>query len=129
MSNNVNYDQFFVKNKLKILDRQLSSKITEKWLNNVFKWCHMSDTRHGMNFFSEYFYYHIQQLQLVVKTKFKGLNRPEKRLNDVLKWRHMYNTGHSIQKKFSEYFTYHISNNFNYDQLAVKTKFKGLKLQ
>ena len=45
--NNFNNDQLFEKTKFKDLKGQLSSKITEKLLIDVFELRHMSETGHG----------------------------------------------------------------------------------
>ena len=41
----------------------------------------------------------------------------------------MCDTGHGMQKIIFQNIPLIILNNFNYDQLVVKTKFKGLKRQ
>ena len=46
--NNFKYDQLVLKIKFKDLKRQLSSQITEKYLNEISKWRHMAETGHSM---------------------------------------------------------------------------------
>ena len=63
--NNFKYDQRFVKKHVSELKCQLSSRITEKWLNDVYKWRPMCNTGHGMQTkISKCSSYHIQQLQI-----------------------------------------------------------------
>ena len=71
--------------------------------------------------------------QLVVKTKFKGLKRQssgkitDRWLNDVCsKWRHCPTVGMVFKNFFLQNIPLITFNNFNFDQLVVKTKFKSL---
>ena len=62
-----------------------------------------------------------------MKNKFKGLKRQqsskitEKLLNDASKWRHMSESGHDIHMHFFQNIPLIILNNFNHDDIVVKT--------
>jgi hypothetical protein len=73
----------------------------------------MSDT--GLGMVSTDIYFRIQSSKI-----------SEKWPNDVTEWRHISNTRHGVQKLFFQNIPLIIFNNFNYDRLVMKTKFKGL---
>ena len=103
------------------------------------KWRHMPLGMVWKNFLLQnipfFIFKNFNHDQLVVKIKFKGLKRQlrsqitEKLLIEVSKWRHMSDTGHGMHKKNFQNIPFIIFNNFDHDQLLVKTNFKGLKWQ
>ena len=106
--NNFKFYKLGVETNFQGLKRQLSIKISEKWLNDVSRWRHISETGHGMQkcFFQNIslnIFNNINCDQFVVKTKFKALKRQfssqitKKWLNDVFKWRHMSDTGYDMK--------------------------------
>ena len=126
------WETFIVKTKYKGLQRKLRSKIIKNdkmtSLNDVI--CPAADMV-CKKLFSKYYFYHIQQLQqdrlVVSKTKFKGWkwqlssNINEEWLNDISKWRHMSESGHDIHMHFFQSIPLIILNNFNHDDIVVKT--------
>ena len=124
---------------LNVLKRKLSSTITEKWLNDVTKLRHMSDTGHCMQIL---FFQNIPPIifrdfnydQHDVKTKFKGLKRQvnsqilKKWLNDVSTWRHISDSRHGIQEYFSSKYS-PLSHSSTSTMINMSWRTKGLKRQ
>ena len=120
--------------RVKGLKRQLSSKTSEKWLNDVSRWHHMSKTGHGMKkrFFQNISLDIITNFncdQFVMKTKFKGLKRQFS--SPLLKNDRMTSLNDVICLTLGMIWKNNIFKVIFQcvGQFSVKNKFKGLKRQ